>query len=534
MSAERILGGEATERTLFGQQSKPRLIGLAIVAAGAIALAAMAQSFWPFLIALVGMPLVVVVTQDTHRGSVVARWRQQRRWKGRVRAGHDRYVPWNEAAWEDARAADAAASRAQRRETARSLTRLRTMPDAAAGLGWLRSSRREVGIAWQSYDGGEAMLTVTFEVGGQLRGLQDASEVNLGAAAFGRFLANHGPAGKLMRRVQTITRVLPTDTAEHQAWVLANLNEDAPAALLHSYDEVVQATSQGSMTQRHYVVCSWPLSAAFLSEAAARSDGRDGWRMLMDEEITAVEAQLRQARYTSVRALSARQTAAIMRHMQDPDAPIDAVSDVEPDRFGIESADTFSSYVTHPRPQRSWWHRTARLDGAAFAAAPRLPLWHERLLGGGLDAVRTVSFHHVLIPAAEARARAERDLTSDAAEQAARRRKGQVDDSGLDTTSSAAQRRANDIAPGSHHHGDAWVGYITISCTSRLELQRASRQLTDVCADLGIDRVWWLDSYQSAAAGTTWPLGRGARGPRESVGTQMMARVAGKKGTGEL
>lgn len=535
MTSARILGGEASDRTILGQQSRPRLIGLALVITGPILWAAMTQSFWPLLIVIPGLPAAIIVTQETHRGTMLSRWVARRRWKWRVKAGYDRYVPWSATAWEEARAADAGArSRVERKAAARHMTRLRTMPDAAAGLGWLRSSRREPGIAWQSYDGRESVLTVVFEVGGQMQGAQEADSVDAGARAFGRFLANHGPAGKLARRVQTITRVLPADTAEHQAWVVANLNHDAPEALMTSYEEVVSRSGDMNMSQRHYVVCSWPVSGTFLDAAASYGEGRVGWRGLMDEEIASMLSQLRQARYTFVNALSARQVAAVMRHMQDPDQPIDSVADVRPDRFGVVSADEFSAYVTAPSEERTWWHRTAALEGAAFAAAPRLPLWHDQLLGGGMDCVRTVSFHHELIPAAEARARAEKDLTSDAAEQARRRQKGQVDDSSLSVTSDAATRRNADIAPGSHHHGDAWVGYVTISAPSRVELQRSGRQLEDLCADIGIDQVRWLDSYQSAAAGTTWPLGRGVRRPSAGVGSRVMGRVAGKRGSGDL
>ncbi|SJM61111.1 hypothetical protein [Agrococcus casei] len=534
MTSERILGGEAGDRTIFGQQSRPRLIGLGVVAAGAIVLAAVTQSFWPFLLALIGMPVVVGMTQKTHRGTALGRWTARRRWKARVKAGHDRFVPWSEDAWEAARAAEASSPRRERRAAARELAGMRVMPDGAAGLGWLRSSHREPGIAWQSWDGAETTLTVTFEVGGQLRGLQSAEAVDRGAEAFGLFLANYGASGKLLRRVQTITRVMPADTAEHEAWVVANLASDASTALQQSYSEVVQSTSAGSMTQRHFIVCSWPISAGFLDVAASRGEGREGWRELMDEEIASVEAQLHEAHYTFVRPLSARRTAALMRHMQDPDMPLDSVADVEPDRFGVPSADTFSAYVTQPNEGSQWWHRTARLSGEAFAAVPRRPLWHLQLLSLGLDCVRTISFHHVLIPAAESRARAERDLTSDMAEQYARARKGQVGDTGLDVTASAAIRRSHDIAPGSSHHGDAWVGYVTISGRSKAELQRATRQLEDTCISIGIEAVEWMDSYQAAAAGTTWPLGRGARGPRRNVGARVLDAMAGKKQQGEL
>ena len=94
---------------------------------------------------------------------------------------------------------------------------------------------------------------------------------------------------------------------------------------------------------------------------------------------------------------------------------------------------------------------------------------------------------------------------------------------------SAAQRRRADLAAGSHHHGIEWIGYVTVTAESRDQLAAACRQLADVCSsELGIDRLEWQDSYQAAASGTTWPIGRGLRPPRSSVASRLYAGLAGR------
>ena len=183
-----------------------------------------------------------------------------------------------------------------------------------------------------------------------------------------------------------------------------------------------------------------------------------------------------------------------------------------------------------------WWHRTAAITADAMVTAPRTQLWVlDLLIGNDLSFIRSVSFHIHLVPAAEAKIAARQDVVRDAAETLARREAGKISADDTEVAMSAANRRRSDLVSGSHHHGAAWVGYVTISVRSRDELARASRQLEDTCStSLGIERLDWLDSYQSAASGTTWPIGRGIGRSRRSVSTRLYARLAGKAERGAI
>lgn len=56
-----------------------------------------------------------------------------------------------------------------------------------------------------------------------------------------------------------------------------------------------------------------------------------------------------------------------------------------------------------------------------------------------------------------------------------------------------------------------------------------SRELEELCdTDAGIHRLEWLDSYQSAASGLTWPIGRGIKPDEPTWAARTMRMLAGK------
>ena len=44
--------------------------------------------------------------------------------------------------------------------------------------------------------------------------------------------------------------------------------------------------------------------------------------------------------------------------------------------------------------------------------------------------------------------------------------------------------------------------------------------------EAGINRLDWLDTIQSGAQATTWPLGRGMSTPAKTVTTKVMTKVS--------
>jgi hypothetical protein len=318
-------------------------------------------------------------------------------------------------------------------------------------------------------------------------------------------------------------------------WVLNSLDSAAPADAVKSYEDVLRLTGQDAMVQRHFVTVSWPITAEFRHTAGKYGQERDGWRALMREEIDATVRGLTDARLGKVEVLTARQLAAVLTHQQNPARPIDFVAYIDPASFGVASHDEFSAHIVAGTDPISgapvqWWHRTAAIHAESLATAPRTQLWLLALLiGSGLQFIRTVSLHIHLIPAAEAKAAARQDLVRDTAEALSRSEAGQLDSDDTGVHLSAARRRRDDLTSGSQHHGVGWAGFITVTESNREDLARASRQLEDTCATaLGIERLDWLDSFQSAASGTTWPIGRGLAPSRPPLSARFYDRLAGK------
>lgn len=531
----RFLGGESGHRSFFGgTHSRPRIILIGVFLIGG--LVATPLLGWPaVLAAAAGVVVVLAVTARTERGSILQRRTKRARWRARRRAGTDRFVPYEVGDWDQllAAATEKTTPPEERRQVTARIQAMRANPDGADGLGWLQAGPGEPGIAWHLPVGEGQYLSVAFSMSGQLRGVESTATLNRAAAGWGGFLAARASAGSLVGQVQTVTRVLPPDSARQQQWAMLSLDPDASEEEQRSYDEVIRRAGQDAMVQRHFLVCSWPVTTRFTDAAAKYGPGRDGWRALMAAEIHATIRGLHDARMGTVTALTARQTAALLLHQQNPDRPIDAARLADPTRVGIASADEFSAHVVtdlDPTTGQSatWWHRTAAVRADAMAVAARTQLWTlDLLIGRELSFVRTVSFHLQLIPAADAKAAARRDVVRDLADQVAQANAGRLAED--DTAISAAQRRRADLVAGSHHHGVEWIGYLTISTRSRDELAHASRQLEEVCATgLGIDRLDWQDSYQSAASGTTWPIGRGLTAGAASFSARFAAALAGR------
>lgn len=529
----RFIGGESGHRSVFGgTRTKPQIIGYTAT----VLVAVFGVMFLGWRGLALGVVLGVVVffaTTGTDNGSYWDRRKARKRWKLRKANGTDRYVPYSETAWEEAQKEAAELKGAKAR--ARVLGAVRERPDGADGMGWLDSRPNRPGIAWHAPDGEEAYLSVAFAVPGQLRGAESAFRQEAAQTGFGTLLARCAPVNSLVRGIQCVTRVLPPDLAMNEAWVESHLDPAAPADAVASYQQVLERTGEGTYVQRHIIVASWPLTERFRATAARYGAGRAGWRALMDAEVASMARSLRTAKMGQVKALSARGVVAMMLHQQNPDRLPMMVAGIDPRRMGLASHDVWNGHcVTDTDPltgnESVWFHRTARITAANVETGPRSPYWMLSLLrrGGKEVGVRSLSFGMELVPAQQARVLASRDIVRDTSEAISRASKGQLADSATDVTLQAARARGNDLRPGSGHHGVNWVGHITISARTQNELTKASREMEEAAANgAGIGKLEWLDSYQAAASGTTWPIARGLQPGHATLGTRVMDRLAG-------
>lgn len=537
-----VLGGEGSHRGFWGEKAKGRGWGVVLIIVVAFVFVP-AFGWPPIVLGVIAAGVLVLITSATHNGSILERRARRKRHRESVKTYGGDYLPYDAqrvtmlttALTQTAKTKDKK-ERAARIEWARELGAMRANPDGADGMGWLQSARGVPGIAWHGPVGEDPYLSVAFAVSGQLRGMESPDSTIRKTEGFGALLAGRAAPGSLLRFVQPVTRILPADTALQEWWVMNNIDDTAPDWAKKSYEEVLLASSAGAMVQRHYVVASWPLNARFAEKARKFGKGRDGWRRLMGTEISSAQRGLLDAYFGTAEPLTARGTAAVIRHMQNPSRPLDLVRDLEPTQLGERArGGEFSAHVVEGVDPETgvpveWWHRTAAIRAENLSVAQRTPLWLLPLLvSSKLDVIRTVTFHIELIPASEARHAARKDLVADLATEVAETADGRVPLDEGSVRVDASRRRRNDLAEGGGHHGTNWVGYVTITSDSREQLTMDSRELEELCdTDAGIHRLQWLDSYQSAASGLTWPIGRGIQPDVPTWAARTMRVLAGK------
>lgn len=521
MARTSIIGGESRHRSRLGG-SIPTWRLAAIGIAFAIGM------FLTLILAEVGIVIGVLLiggtwllTATTSRGSILERLVARERWKERTERGLLRFQPFDQDEWDALAAKSRAKSKRVREDARMQAAAMRDLPDGASGMGWLQRQPRQPGIAWHDVLGEEPYLSVAFEVSGQLRGLESDRASEAAAIAWGRFLAGLSRSESVAKAVQVLTRVLPPDSARHQAWLLRTLDPNVPPAIARSYDQLVRKADDSAMIQRHFVVVRWPITTAFRRAARRFGEGQDGWRAFMRREIASMSAALRGAGHHEVDALSAARLTAVITHMQNPDHPIDRVVGIDPDRLGLPTLpDEWSAHVvnvTDPDTgeERQWWHRTGRIRAEDMATVRRDSMWLSSLLSGtGDGTLRTLSFQLWAVPAHVARSQTRLDRTRDRADQIARSKSGKIEDEEAQLRLTSSERRAADLAPGSRQAGIEWVGYLTVSARSREELGEACRRAQELAEkDMGVERLEWQDTYQAAASGCTWPIARGIQPP---------------------
>ncbi|MDN5667285.1 MAG: hypothetical protein L0G87_02675 [Renibacterium salmoninarum] len=530
--ALRRVSGSATRASFFGSGiDRSQVKAMLICAAGTAALFIFFNIPGLAIGAVVTM-VVWVVTSRTANGSVATRALDEQRWRERLVTGAYRFVPFTPQGWEAAkelsRSKDAAVA-----ERGRALmSALRSRPDGADGMGWLISARGVPGVAWHAPMGEDAYFSVVFSVGGMFSGAVGSRIQEAAQTGFSKLLVSQAPVMVLCSGVQVITRVMPPDTVKAAAWVDANIALDAHPEATNSYAEVLARTAAGAFIQEHMVVFRVPLTSRFRAEAARFGTGREGYRELMRRQTRVFEASLKQAGFTKVSPMTARATASMIIHQQNPSHPSGAVRDVDPREFGVASKDAWNAHVVTGKDSAGqpvqWFHRTCRITSEDLRQSARSPFWLLPLLRSGRSGPVTISVLHEVIPASDAMSLTNKDLVRTLADAGARQKKGQVGDLAQDERVKQAKAQRNDLAPGEDHHGDNWLMYATLTSTSFAGLDDACEQFLSVGQNnAGIAKVTWMDTYQSAASGCTWPIFRGLKPYKPSIGANAMNLLTG-------
>lgn len=518
-----FLGGEAGHRGLLGGgANRGRRVALVAWAATFVVLTLVLQAVG-LAISAVLLVLVLLGTINRGRSTLWESARDARAWKKRQKRGLTRFRPIS------------------RRPPVELLTAVeraayRDWPEGVEGMYWLESDRGEPGIAWHMPPDAAPYLSVVWRVGGSIAGLESDDRVNSSSAAFGSLLAETARALSLVDGIQMVTKAAKLDVTPHELWVLENAAKDAPAELFESYGQLVGSLERSGMTQEHYVVVRWALNARFTERAALRGPAQSGWLAIMHDEIRRMTRKLQRSSLGTVEVLTARQVLAVIRHLQMPSWPSGDMTGIgDPDEIGLAyDEDPRTHVVTNDvnkfgAPEQ-WLHRTAEVPVRRLEAAMLDALWLVPILSGLPEQVdRTVSTHITTRPAGEARRAARSDLTSDIAEMREQRRKGLLLNESLGAEHEAAQRRHNDLKPGTGVQGAGWAMHITISARTLDDLRLARDVIEAGCSDAGITGLDWLDNHHGAAQSWTWPVGRGMAPFTASASDRVLAVVGGQE-----
>lgn len=532
-----VLAGETKSRSLLGGRRSRAVVAAWFVVAGLGAVLTLFLQIVGFVIAGVLALVLVVGTMDAGGGSTPwQRWQARYRMRWRLRHGFEDFAPV------ESRPVDldpmSGSSRAERRELRRQYNAYRDWPDGIEGLYWLESRPRRPAVAYHSVSGQVPYLSVAFSVDGPVKGLHGDRFVWEAQEAFGQLLSGWGASQKLVSGLQIVTRVIPSESAFHEVWLERELDPAAPAELLAEYGELLDVLSAGSFVQRHFVTVRWNVDHRWMQTALKRGPGLEGYLELVNEQIESVRRRLEDAAYTKVETLSGPRMAAVLRHMQHPDWPIDRASDADVDSCWLPSHDEWGSteiVAQSPAPlnpelllpQSSWLHRTAQVPVQAMEVRELDGLWQVPMLTGMEEQiVRTISTHIALVPAREAKTTARRDATSDRAEIIRQERKGRLVDDESEMALSSAVRRYGDLRDGTGQHGAVWTQFVTISARTVDELATATQYIEEAADEAGIPRLDWMDTLHSAAQAACWPLGRGMAQPHRTRAARTAERLS--------
>lgn len=365
-------------------------------------------------------------------------------------------------------------------------------------------------------------LSVLLNVQGLPGGLRSPDAYAPAQLAFGRVLAQLAKKGSHVRGLQQIHRSVPYDTRQHVMWYTGGLTSgDTIGPVVLSYDQLVGLVKLEAEDHRAFVVARIPITSRFLSAAKDRGVYPHSWAAVVRDELDRVSGMLRSAGLGQVTVLGESRTCAVLRALQDPSFPIDK-------HAGVTWENCWQHYIghrDHVAVNGEWFTAVATIGGVEPAELG--PLWLSPLLtrmekDNAADVenaatVRTISVRTDLVPQARARARAKVDRSSDVAAQITEHKKGVVTDGTSAAMRAASETRAQDLVPGSGHHGVLYTIVLSVTARDLDALRRAVSRAEDAAAECAIPCLKWFTNWHDVAVFGTYPLGRGMAETKDAV-----------------
>lgn len=352
----------------------------------------------------------------------------------------------------------------------------------------------------------EAMFVAAVEVEGQKNfGGLDADDKESLIAAWESFLKSTADGGGRVRRLQWISRVVPTDPNAHARDAQARRDPEAPQWLHDSYDQLLRAVAISAEDRRLLLVLGIPYDGELVAEARRYRTLHEGFGIVLGKEIEEIIRRLGMAQLRWVRNLDEPALASWIHHCYDPGHWIN-------DTRGMDRATAWPAEVdardTGFMASRSWESADPWFSVTAWwKQLPVLPVgvnFLAPLLLYVQDVIFTVSVTMDLVPTDVALREAMADVTNEIGQ--ADSKAGKVGDPREAKERRTATATMHEIANGAA--GVRLAGWVTITSPDKERL-RQHKDLIRAQATLSHLTLEWCEGEHFRAYANTLPLAGG-------------------------
>ncbi|MQY16880.1 hypothetical protein SRB5_70830 [Streptomyces sp. RB5] len=359
-------------------------------------------------------------------------------------------------------------------------------------------------------------VTAAIEIEGPGVGLRDSEDQEALVDRFGTLLKHVANGDGFVTRLQMLARTLPADPDAHAKDVTQRGDEQSPAWLKDSYDQLQSMVSTSSEQHRAYLVACMAYNRELGSEAqaiakAAKCSRDEGIATVMVRELGDICARLAEADIRVRQPLGRARLSSLIHGMYDPDHPIDHIQAMTERNAWPAELDAMEPQYLQAKTRESatrdpWCHATAWVK--EWPMTPVGVNFLAPLLVHTPDVIRTVAVCMDLEPTELAIERMLTEKTNDDAEASRQAKMNRVVDPRDVAHHSRIDQRGDDLASGAA--GINLVGWITVSSRSPEMLARDKRTIR-AAAGKSYLKLEWCDREHHRAFVNTLPFATGLR-----------------------
>ncbi|WP_416969394.1 SCO6880 family protein [Streptomyces sp. 4F14] len=353
----------------------------------------------------------------------------------------------------------------------------------------------------------EQTFTAAVEVEGQRDfGSLDLDDKEALIRAYEHLLKITADGGGRIRRLQWISRVIPTDPNAHARDAAERRDDSSPAWLHQSYDDLIRRVAVTAEDRRLLLVVGIPYTPDLVAEARRYNTLHEGYAVTLGQEIESFIRSLGRGQLRHVRNLDESGLASYLHHAYDPGHWID-------DTTGMDRATCWPAVLDARNKQymasRSWettedaWYSKT----AWIKELPVLPAGINFLAPVLLylqDIILSVSVVMDLVSTDQAITDAMADATNELGQ--ADRKAGRIEDPREQKAQSASIGTMRDIADGAA--GVRLAAWITVTSPTPDALRRDADTVRAGATRAGL-RLEWCDTEHHRAFANTLPFTAG-------------------------